>query len=310
MKAPGARGARFVARVLALGLGALLLPVHATSAEHLVPLFLSAEDPGRSSFVRVINRSSTSGRVRVEAVDDSGRKPAAVMLDIAAKAVVHFNSKDLATGNRRRGLEGSIGRPVSGDWRLTLLSELDIEGLSYVRARDGLVTAMHDTAPWSDGGLRIPFFNPGSNTRQVSSPTIGRSPPRWTRTPPCSSAATTTARTSSCSTRRASAACFPAQEPVPVLEGTHLRINVDVGRQSTDGEAAVVLGNVANSRSCEEAPEWELKAFPVRSLPAPVTASPEGRVWLLFGVDSGFEGRTEIYFTRASVTFMPVLGRA
>ncbi len=93
-----------------------------------------------------------------------------------------------------------------------------------------------------------------------------------------------------------------------MLEGTHLRMNLDVGRQSNSGEAAVVLGNVANSRSCEEARAWELKSFPVRSLRTRVTASPSGRVWLLFGVDSGFEGRTEIYFTRAAVTFSPAGG--
>ena len=465
-------------RSLAVGFGVLLLPLHAIAAEHLVPFFLAAGNPERSSFVRVINRSSIPGRVRVEAVDDSGRKPADVTLDIGANAVVHFNSRDLARGNPGKGLEGSIGRPVSGDWRLRLVSDLDLEVLSYVRARDGLVAAMHDTAPWSGGGLRIPFFNPGSNTRQMSllrllnvgaedatvtvtgtDDTGAPSPGSVSLVIPAGAARTYSApelesgtaagldgflgdgvgkwrldvrseqpiialgllaspagqvtNLSGDSTARSTLAFdfrrgpegfvadfadyppadsdfyrlvadhrplpaplephpalflggdnhsadlfmfFKARvggllpgasyfvafqveiatdvptgcagiggapgesvwvkagatdvEPIPVLEGTHLRMNVDVGGQSRGGEAAVVLGNVTNSRSCEEAPEWELKSFPVRSLPAPVTASPEGRVWLLFGIDSGFKGRTEIYFTRASVTFMPVLGRA
>ncbi len=68
----------------------------------------------------------------------------------------------------------------------------------------------------------------------------------------------------------------------------------------------VVLGNVANSRPCEQSPQWELKSFAAQSVPAPVTASGDGRVWLLFGTDSGFEGKTEIYYTRISVTFTPV----
>ena len=66
-----------------------------------------------------------------------------------------------------------------------------------------------------------------------------------------------------------------------------------------------MLGTVANTRTCEEPRKWELKSFAVRSLGAPVSASAGGRVWLLLGVDSGFEGRTEIYFTRARATLIP-----
>ena len=95
-------------------------------------------------------------------------------------------------------------------------------------------------------------------------------------------------------------------EPLPVLEGTYLRMNIDIGNQSRGGEQAAVLGNVANSRPCEQAPEWERKSFPAQSVPAPVTASSDGRVWILFGSDSGFEGRTQIYYTRVSVTLTPV----
>ena len=95
-------------------------------------------------------------------------------------------------------------------------------------------------------------------------------------------------------------------EPLPVLEGSYLRMNIDIGNQSTGGEQAVVLGNVANSRPCEQSPQWELKSFPAQSVPAPVTASPDGRVWLLFGTDSGFEGRTQVYFRQVTVTFTPV----
>ena len=95
-------------------------------------------------------------------------------------------------------------------------------------------------------------------------------------------------------------------EPLPVLDGTYLRMNIDTGNQSQGGEQAAVLGNVANSRPCEQSPQWELKSFPAQSVPAPVTASPDGHVWLLFGTDSGFEGKTEIYYTRISVTFTPV----
>ena len=66
------------------------------------------------------------------------------------------------------GLTGSTGR-ADGDWRLRFRSDLDVEVLSYIRTRDGFVTAMHDLAPVSENCHRVVTFNPGSNNDQVSS---------------------------------------------------------------------------------------------------------------------------------------------
>ena len=98
-----------------------------------------------------------------------------------------------------------------------------------------------------------------------------------------------------------------AVEPLPVREGSYLRMNVDIGNQSNGGAQAVVLGNIANSRNCEQPRQWERKSFQDRSTPMPLSVPSDGRAWLLFGVDSGFESRTEIYFTRAAVTFTPAM---
>ena len=97
-----------------------------------------------------------------------------------------------------------------------------------------------------------------------------------------------------------------AVEPLPVLVGAYLRMNIDIGSQSVGGDQAVVLGDIANSRPCEQSRQWERKSFRSRSLPAPLLAPADGRTWLLFGSDSGFEGRTDVYFTRASVAFTPI----
>jgi len=94
-------------------------------------------------------------------------------------------------------------------------------------------------------------------------------------------------------------------EPLPVLEGSYLRMNIDIGIQANSGSEAVVLGDIANSRACEQSPRWELKSFESRAIPAPVSVSSDGRAWILFGTDSGFEGRTGIYFTRVSVSLVP-----
>ena len=99
-----------------------------------------------------------------------------------------------------------------------------------------------------------------------------------------------------------------AEEPLAVLDDSYLRMNIDIGNQSNSGTQAVVLGDVANSRSCEQAPEWELKALESQSIPARLSAPADGQAWLLIGADSGFESRTDVYFTRASVTLAPSPG--
>ena len=67
-----------------------------------------------------------------------------------------------------------------------------------------------------------------------------------------------------------------------------------------------MLGNIANSRSCEQSRRWEIKSFQGRSTPALISIPPNGQAWLLFAADSGFQARTGIYFTRAAVTFTPM----
>ena len=97
-----------------------------------------------------------------------------------------------------------------------------------------------------------------------------------------------------------------AVEPLAVPDGSYLRMNVDVGNQSRGGAQAVVLGDIANSRSCEQSRRWERKSYQGQTTPTPISVAPDGRAWLLFSADSGFESRTSIYFTRASVTLTPI----
>ena len=135
---------------------------------HRLPLFPAAGG-SREGFVRVINRSHSSGEVAIEAVDDGGARSGPVRLEMGAWQAVHFNSTDLEDGNAAKGLVGSVGVVGKGDWRLELRSELDLMVLSYARTADGFLTSLHDLAPVAeDGSHRVVFFNPGSNSRQVS----------------------------------------------------------------------------------------------------------------------------------------------
>ncbi len=82
------------------------------------------------------------------------------------------------------------------------------------------------------------------------------------------------------------------------------RMNVDKGQQTQGGEDAVVNGDLANSRSCEEGFEWELKGLGGPSMMLATDST--GRAWLFVGTDSGFESRSAVYYTRFRALFEPM----
>ena len=159
------RGAA-LAKPLAIAL--LLTPAPAAFAqhEHTLPLVLSTNST-QPGFVRIINRSDRAGTVTIHAIDDSGQRFGPVTLSLEAMATRHFNSRDLERGNPSMGLSGGVG-VGDGNWRLVLDTELDIEPLAYIRTSDGFVASVHDVAQGASMRWHVPFFNPGSNTRQRS----------------------------------------------------------------------------------------------------------------------------------------------
>lgn len=134
---------------------------------HHIPLFPSASEPQWHGFARVRNRSGDDGEVLVTGYDREGRQHGPVALRIAANATAHFNSNDLERGNAGKGLPQGIGTGA-GDWSLEFESGLPLDVLGYVRTSDGFVTSMHDALHRIEGGIQVPFLNPGSNWRQVS----------------------------------------------------------------------------------------------------------------------------------------------
>ena len=124
---------------------------------------------GRTGFVRVVNRSTVPGEVRIEAKDDANRQRfyEPLSLTLNASEAAQFNSYDLELGNPSKGLAAGTG-PGDGDWWLKLSSELDIQVMAYIRMPDGFVTAMHDIAPTAGPKTYVAFFNPASNTSQMS----------------------------------------------------------------------------------------------------------------------------------------------
>ena len=105
--------------------------------------------------------------MRIEAFDDAGMAHGPVMLSLGAGETVHFNSDHLEGVKAHKALSEDTGAG-EGDWRLELSSALDLDVLSYIRTKDGFLTAMHDVVPSSETGHRVAIFNPGSNANQVS----------------------------------------------------------------------------------------------------------------------------------------------
>jgi hypothetical protein len=99
-------------------------------------------------------------------------------------------------------------------------------------------------------------------------------------------------------------------EPAPVGTDDGVRLSVDKGNQSGSGADVEVAGDIANGLPCDEALDQDpvpyIDVTRQHDLGEPVTTAPDGTLWLLVGTDSGFEGRTSLYYDRIVVTLTPV----
>ena len=93
-------------------------------------------------------------------------------------------------------------------------------------------------------------------------------------------------------------------------DNQHLRMNIDKGNQARGGASMVVLGNVAHPEV--QGRDYRIKTLDNSDMPLMVDTDSEGRVWLIVGTDSGFEGLSALYYSRIdyllSTTELPVLG--
>ena len=138
-----------------------------TQVVYAVPLFLADGDSRRESFLRIVNRSPSSGIVRISAIDDGGKTYGPIRVALDSRQTIHLNSSDLEGGNDAKPLSGGVG-DGNGDWRLSLSTSLDIRPQAYVRTADGFVTSLHDLVGSPGKAHDVIFFNPASNFRQRS----------------------------------------------------------------------------------------------------------------------------------------------
>lgn len=92
-------------------------------------------------------------------------------------------------------------------------------------------------------------------------------------------------------------------ETVLLTDG-NFRVNIDRGNQGTSGKEALVLGNIANTTpNCSE---WSYQSKTLaNSLPLDVISNENGEMWVLVGMDSGFESFSQIYLQSIFASFAP-----
>ncbi len=96
-----------------------------------------------------------------------------------------------------------------------------------------------------------------------------------------------------------------AIEPASAVDSIgHLRMNTDKGNQSRGGQDMVVLGNIAHPDASRDA--YAIKTLTNADAPLTATTDGEGRLWLIVGTDSGFEGLTTLYYSRIAYTLAEV----
>jgi hypothetical protein len=102
-----------------------------------------------------------------------------------------------------------------------------------------------------------------------------------------------------------------AEEPVPVVvdadsDYPYYGLNVDRGSQNDEGRNALLIGNVAKEQGSDDDYTYALKTLGNKDRPLRVTADGEGNLWVFVGTDSGFEGKTTLYYTSIEITLEKV----
>lgn len=82
-------------------------------------------------------------------------------------------------------------------------------------------------------------------------------------------------------------------------------LNVPKGDQSQDGAQAKVQGDVAVADAKCDGSVYKAKTLKNGEKTLDITTNADGSVWLFVGTDSGFEGKTTLYFQNIEVRFTP-----
>ena len=88
-------------------------------------------------------------------------------------------------------------------------------------------------------------------------------------------------------------------EPESQAVDGFFEMNIEKGQQAAGGKDAALLGHVGNNSGDCTGNTWEYKTLTLESFT--VQTDIWSRIWLIIGTDSGFEGRTTLYYTNIKV---------
>lgn len=97
------------------------------------------------------------------------------------------------------------------------------------------------------------------------------------------------------------------QEPKTVMQDGWYRLNVDKGNQQSEPQGGHIqmIGTIDNgTHQCSQTP-YRMITRHSQNDPVAATTDKNGHLWLLLGVDSGFEGRTALYYNTIEVRISP-----
>ncbi|MEK6478583.1 hypothetical protein WJR50_13650 [Catalinimonas sp. 4WD22] len=94
------------------------------------------------------------------------------------------------------------------------------------------------------------------------------------------------------------------EEPLTSQEEGMWQMNIDKGNQAEGGADVLVLGHIGTSREDEQ---YDLvRRSNAEDQRFEFTTNQKGEAWLIIGTDSGFEGKTRLYYNRIKVSFSEV----
>jgi hypothetical protein len=92
------------------------------------------------------------------------------------------------------------------------------------------------------------------------------------------------------------------EEPIKRLENGYYHLSADKGSQSEDGINATIVGDLANLSVDPQNPQYLPKQL-ITEMPVLVKSDDEGKLWVFFGSDSGFEGYSKFYIVHFILRF-------
>ena len=84
-----------------------------------------------------------------------------------------------------------------------------------------------------------------------------------------------------------------------------LRMDIDKGNQASEGSDMINLGTYSNPNIDAETQvgdEYALMRLDNQYVPFQATSDKDGNIWVIVGSDSGFEGKTAVYYNSISIT--------